>query len=193
MKIKILSALAFVMCMFLPHSMAASWQEVVDANTQETSCLYTVYTEMPVEDYKSAWKNVPGWELTSSKKGSDRIYGGYSYRDIFKRTESLNDDVIEEFRVDYHDNYVFSPEIIFLSKDKKIINRIFNYMTVRINKLTNQSKKRMYNKNIHKLNPEIMWKTHNQNGQTTYIGIDILEQGKDGYYRVILWKSRYQD
>lgn len=189
MKLKILATIAFVMCIFLPHSMAASWQEDVDANTQEIEYLYTVYQRMPATDYKSAWRDVPGWEIVTSEHVQSRMRDD-QYLDIFRKIDKTDDGVIEKFRIDYNSYDVYFPQIIFSSKDKKIVNRIFNYMNVRINQLTKQTKRREYSKLTHKLSNGIIWKTHNQNGEPRYIGISISEESKDGYYSTYLWKSR---
>lgn len=174
------------MVLFMPCSFAFSWQEDVDANTREKVFLYSIYQFMPTPDYKNTWSNVPGW----SKVNELKFKADDSFRDTYRKDGKTDDGVIEEFRVDYDEGDVLGPEITFLSKDKKTISRICNYLTMRINLLTNQYKTREYDQRLHKVKENIRWKTSSPDGVTRYIGIYAPEKAKEGYYSVSLWKCK---
>ena len=84
---------------------------------------------------------------------------GTGNRIIFRKNETSDDGVVEEFYVDCDrgNNRVMMTTVAFKSKDEKIINRIFNYALTRINVLTKQNKKRTYDSYKHRLSTYVSW------------------------------------
>ncbi|MCQ1533947.1 hypothetical protein [Mitsuokella jalaludinii] len=153
MKAKVLILFFLAMLLFIPNTFAFSWQNDVDLVTQDVSKSYEVYPDMQYSDYASTWSDVPGWTYISSES---RPIGN---RIIFRKNETSDDGVVEEFYVDCDrgNNRVMMTTVAFKSKDEKIINRIFNYALTRINVLTKQNKKRTYDSYKHRLSTYVSW------------------------------------
>lgn len=184
MKMKIIPMLACAMFLYLPHSLAFSWQEDIDANTQEIYKIYEVYQHMSVDDYHSAWDNVPGWTKIVDHGSLNGIYDKYRKDDITK------DGVTEEFIVSYYNNEVESgPNLVFLTKDKKIADRITNYIVAKMNKLTGQYQS-VYDHRTHQRVSGLSWKVRCEDGRFTYMGTWTGYDNKTGQYNVFMWKEK---
>lgn len=187
MKINTLIIFCLAMMAFLPHSLAFAWQDDVDAVARDVSKTYEVYPHMPYSDFISTWSDVPGWTCLS--RGDD--WGGGLKQAIFRKNETGNDSVIEEFRVLYNKDQVLMTELCFKSDDKKVLNRIFNYATVRINDLTKQHKQRKYNNYNHRLADDIWWGTPDKLGEITSIGIALINDKKNPYVQYLeIYKNK---
>lgn len=189
MKNNILIVFFLAMIAFLPHSLAFSWQDDIDAAAQDASKTYEVYPHMPYSDFISAWSDVPGW---SRVPGSEYLNDELKIKQaIFRKNETGNDGVIEEFRVFYAYNEVLTTTLCFRSEDKKVLNRIFNYATVRYNNLTKQHKMRKYNTYNHRLENMIWWRTSDDLMNPTFIVITLLDdKNTQGTQYVAISKSK---
>ena len=183
-KMRIIPILVCFMCLYLPHSFAFSWQEDIDANTQELYKIYEVYQYMPIDDYHNAWDSVPGWTKVIDHGSRNGIY------DVYRKNGVTNDGVIEEFTVSYYNNEVSSgPSLIFRTTDKKIADRITNYIVAKMNKLTGQYKS-IYDHRSHQRVSGISWKVKGEDGRFTYMGTWTGHDKKTGQYDVFMWKEK---
>lgn len=118
--------LLLIFCLFVaaPSAFAAKkeppaptpWQKEVRAITSDTDKVYEVYRGMPIEDYKTAWKEVPGWTCEEKHPNwwfCERVFEG-------------DKPVREVFEVLCSGGHVICMKVTFFTEDKKISDWIFN-------------------------------------------------------------------
>lgn len=59
--------LLFCMLIYMPATFASTWQEDVDAVTNDPQKIYEVYRGMPYADFEKAWTDVPNWKRKEIK------------------------------------------------------------------------------------------------------------------------------
>ena len=114
--------LLFCMLIYMPATFASTWQEDVDAVTNDPQKIYEVYRGMPYADFEKAWTDVPNWKRKEIKPRWQL------FEKILEGKKSLR----EEFQVMGDKTNVISIEVAFFTNDKKLLDEIFDYTRSRL-------------------------------------------------------------